>query len=437
MNLQLARAALRLDYDDEQERARIADFLAQAERIQKPLKCVRASRAYRSSFTSLYKRMLGSEGGGYNLDILFGAVMERQNPFELMGNLIPWPETMVDLADELQVSWNLLATGDQHGDLCAQLERFDLAFAGFEKEFVSFLMTLEEIAKAPVKNAAIHATAIRSHSGDLPESESDFVLALQELSSLTSVDGSECEQLSVEVLLSARTNAHGPLRPLCDRVLASFDQAITHFERIGADPSGMDCIRPQLAQNGDMMGVVAEWDESWRLAKCYLCEPRICNSMAKFVAYVRDIAEEPRFGELRAHSGEILFLLPQLFVMFCLQGLQRCHETRSGPDLVQVDAALRQQDCSISSSTDPSSCFGVWSKSEMELESHLDLLALVCDGLTVAGFPELMEVPLVSVEQVVHGEAPAALLKAGNVVQQLDTTAWTQFASVVFAAVVS
>jgi len=361
-----------------------ATFLAHVEGIQESLGIAKAPRSYRSQFSRNYRQLLRDEKRRYRVDLL-EAALEKPDPLFVNDTRFDWGAPVTSKANALEAAWErlLAAIGDQdERGLVRVLERFDVEFAGFEKEYLFFLIQAETSCKAIVQTAVEQAQAVRLGGA---KAESELVATLCELNGRANVHGKGRQDLGLDILETARFHRDGALGVLCGRVLSSFEEAVEYFESVGAAADGLDRIDPQLARNERLGAVLAEWEEAWEAGKRYLCEPRIRETMGCFVADLRQVADVvPRFNDmLNSSDVEVFALVPQMFVAFCAAGQMGGRE----------------------------------------------LLVLVCDceDIDLAELPVPSDGHLATMAAIAGGEEQPALMEAGFMVQRRNAPSWNLF----------
>lgn len=291
-------------------------FLSELDKLQCLLRVPVADRQHRRTFTRNYQQLLPDMRRRYRQDVVVAA-LEKPSPLFVNGTRFDATPDVSHAGANLVEVWSAVLEGASKKALPpALLERFDAAYADFERKYLHFLIATEASCKAIVEDCS--ALAKRLQRGD--QCAPDFVAMMQQLNALANTAGKGRADLGVEILAQAQAlAAEGVGLPrMCEKVVAAYHQAIDYFAEVGKN---MDKVDPHLARNRDLVQTLATWEESWERAKPYMSpgSGRTRGMLIGFVADLRATCEsDAQFAEAVAASDvEAMLTLPQLFGAFC------------------------------------------------------------------------------------------------------------------------
>lgn len=292
-------------------------FLAELDKVQCLLRVPIADRSHRRSFTRNYQQLLPDMRRRYRQDVVVAA-LEKPSPLFVNGNRFDASPDVSQSGSNLVIAWAGIFDGAGKKQLSVSLlEKFDAAYADFERKYLLFLIATEASCKSIVEDCSQLAARIKNPSDE--DCVNQFIAMMQTLNSLANTAGKGRQDLGVEILVEAQNLAEqgtSGLPFMCSKVVSAYNQAVDYFAEAGKN---MDKVDPHLARNRELVTTLATWEESWERAKPFMGNENLRRTLCMFVADLNKVsADNPDFEDAVAGSDvEAMMILPQLFAAFC------------------------------------------------------------------------------------------------------------------------
>lgn len=330
-------------------------FLEALEGASKALQLEPAPRAYRASFTSIYRALFDDETRSYRVDMLEAGtsrgsvIWANGEEFKLSENTVRYSKTFwsawVDLGKVLQqwiAQWREeVPLQPGRAFLCAALNQLDAVWANFEEAYVLDLMQVQSRARALITEAVARehwlrvvekryqhfSTARRERVPAYHAARQDLVTCIARLNAVANSKRKGRDDLSVDVLESAievlwicehadtadgtKTACVESAEVLASRVVSSFDALRAYLFQV---QDHLDELLPNLCQNEGLVARLVEWEKSWEVGKRHVMDSLQLTSLSCFAAGLRrDRKVEPALVDMVTDYDPALFLtLPRL-----------------------------------------------------------------------------------------------------------------------------
>ncbi|CAK9067126.1 unnamed protein product, partial [Durusdinium trenchii] len=276
-----------------------AVFLESLEATARALRLEPANRSYRSGFTINYRALFPDESRNYRVDILEASV-EQNAVIWVNGDKFEFSQ------EDLQRAWSELChlldrwkSGDagdkpQRTEMRTSLVTLDVAWAAFEKKYISELIAIEDQARKLIVQAVESEKRLRDMEGKYGETEAllarpeyqaeqrRLVGCISYLNSVANFRRKGRDDLSAEVLFDAvrtiqrcdlaekngqSTELSAAARTLCGDVVESFVAMRLYLREIG---KCLERVDPHLCNNAGLVTRLVDWEESWEVGARYV-----------------------------------------------------------------------------------------------------------------------------------------------------------------------
>jgi hypothetical protein len=331
-------------------------FLEALEGASNELNLEPASRAYRATFTSIYRALFEGETRSFRVDMLEAGtsrgsvIWANGEEFKLSEHTVRFSrafwEAWVELGTVLQ-QWISGRRGEdsdpdaERSNLCAALSHLDAMWASFEQTYVTDLMRVQSKARALVTEAVAREHWLRvvenkhrhysiARLEQVPAyraARQDLVVCIARLNSVAnsrrkgrddlSVDVLECAAEVLWVCKQARDpdgTAAAPMEAaelLASRVVESFQAMRSYLVQVHEH---LDELLPNLCQNEGLVARLVVWEKSWEIGARHVRDSRQLSALSCFAAALRrDSAVAPALMEMVSDCDPALFMtLPRL-----------------------------------------------------------------------------------------------------------------------------
>jgi len=343
----------KLDTKSPDVQGTVAAFLSDLEAVSSSLQVERASRCYRSTFTPNYRHLFPGTERNYRVDIL-EACLEKQPVIWVNGEQFYFGRECMQRAEVLEHQWQSVCTFlkrwrgvETHrpfaGELICGLTALDQAWASFENNYVSDLISIDGKARQMVVRAikceGLLTEMERRHSPakcelskakpsvDLQQdpaytdAQRELVGCIARMNSVANTRGNGRDDLSASILAAARErladNSQGVGDVLAQHVVDSFDAMRKYLQGISGS---MDRLDPHLANNQELVARLVDWEESWEIGGRYVQRPDLLRAFSELTSELQDCQRVlPEFKLMCDDCDADLFLaLPRLVWLWFL-----------------------------------------------------------------------------------------------------------------------
>lgn len=299
-----------------------AVFLESLEATARAMRLEPANRSYRSSFTINYRALFPDESRNYRVDILEASV-EQNAVIWVNGDKFEFSQEAMQCAEDLQRAWSELCAllerwkagdpGDkpQRTEMRTSLVTLDVAWAAFEKKYISELIAIEDQARKLIVQAVDCEKRLRDLEAKYGETEALLVRSeyqaeqrrlvgsISYLNSVANFRRKGRDDLPADVLFDAvrtiqrcdlaekngqSTELSAAARTLCGDVVESFVAMRLYLREIG---KCLERVDPHLCNNAGLVTRLVDWEESWEVGARYVQNELLLNGICDLVAEIR------------------------------------------------------------------------------------------------------------------------------------------------------
>jgi hypothetical protein len=211
----------------------------------------------------------------------------------------------------------------------------DAAWAGFERGYITELMSIEDkarnwLVKAIRAEEDLSAVeALRQQTSGcqkLSDAQRHFVKCIGKLNSIANTQGKGRDDFNVEVLHRAtavvRSEAAADksftaitARYLANEVLESFFAMRRYLREVH---TCLECVDPHLCKNVGLVARLADVEESWELGALYVQRKRTLNALCEWVSQIKTAQGlSPEFSAMCENCDVELFLVMPRMIWLC------------------------------------------------------------------------------------------------------------------------
>lgn len=328
-------------------------------------RCLRiptTSRRYRDQFTINYRALFPDLAGRhYRVDIFEAAVQwtgsrwVNGERFDLSPEAEQAAQALLSAWDAASAALHAWSTGTKRevkGSEGVQLREamaaFDVAWAAFERKYVTELIDIEAAARGLVLQAVKEDSKLRQMEQEPEGTVTEEELRLQRCALLSAVSRLNSaanlrwkgrEDHSAEALeraLAVKRNGGLPLPEvaeesgssdgsgmlavagiLSDGCVQAFGSVRTYLKEV---PNWMDAVHPHLCNNPGLVAIVTTWTEAWELAWRYMQPVSLLQLVGDLVGTIRAAScLEPTLQTMCEECDAELFLvLPRIVMLWFL-----------------------------------------------------------------------------------------------------------------------
>jgi len=299
-----------------------AVFLESLEAAARSLRLDPASRSYRSSFTINYRALFPDESRNYRVDILEASI-EQNAVIWVNGDKFEFSQEAMQCAEDLQRGWSDMCLlldrwqgGGKHDrpektEVRTGLVTLDVAWAAFEKKYISELIQIEDQARKLIVQAVESERRLRDLEACHGETEAllaradyqaeqrKLVGSISYLNSVANFRRKGRDDLPADVLFDAvrtiqrcdaaerngqSTELSAAARTLCGDVVESFVAMRFYLREIG---KCLERVDPHLCNNAGLVTRLVDWEESWEVGARYVQNEQLLNGICDLVAEIR------------------------------------------------------------------------------------------------------------------------------------------------------
>mmetsp|Transcript_40311 Transcript_40311/g.88137 ORF Transcript_40311/g.88137 Transcript_40311/m.88137 type:complete len:490 (+) Transcript_40311:41-1510(+) len=311
-----------------------------------------ADRSYRSNFSRNYRNILPDAGRCYRVEVLEAAISNTAEIW-VNGSKFEFSDEVVSYAHELQLQWftlseeiqqwsrlkgDIMLPGDIIGGLRCTLRKLDMAWATFERTYITELIKIEAAArKILVQSIAkerklqvmeeLFQSGFRSPvywEAAFDNLQAILVRCISQLNASANSQGKGRSDLHVGILMAAkavleqrnhdcrdRGGARSVAALLAAGVQDSFHAMRLHLREVAHCVERVD---PQLCNNPVLVEHLLAWERSWELGLRYLLKPELLTCLEDLAAEV--LAAQRLLPELQGmcedSDVEFFLILPRL-----------------------------------------------------------------------------------------------------------------------------
>lgn len=299
-----------------------AVFLESLEATARAMRLEPANRSYRSGFTINYRALFPDESRNYRVDILEASV-EQNAVIWVNGDKFEFSQEAMQCAEDLQRAWSELCAllerwkgGDpgekpQRTEMRTSLVTLDVAWAAFEKKYISELIAIEDQARKLIVQAVDSEKRLRDLEAKYGETEAllarfeyqaeqrRLVGSISYLNSVANFRRKGRDDLPADVLFDAvrtiqrcdlaekngqSTELSAAARTLCGDVVESFVAMRLYLREIG---KCLERVDPHLCNNAGLVTRLVDWEESWEVGARYVQNELLLTGICDLVAEIR------------------------------------------------------------------------------------------------------------------------------------------------------
>lgn len=334
-------------------------FLKALEEFSEAFSVKCACRRYRSTFTSNYKFLFPDNCRNYRIDVLEASI-EQHHAIWVNGDKFEFSVHTLESAEQLQEAWRALIAVLTSGtglaqacfpaeEVCQALSQLDIAWASFERVYISELIGIEAqarglivqvveqerlLALAEEQSAGCKASEGFSNIG-VEVRRRSFVGCIARLNSVANNRRKGRDDLGADILEEASalldrrsrdgTTEYSAALVLASDVVESFNALRSYFRQVAAC---LERVDPHLCKNAGLVEKLVDWEESWEIGVAYVCNMPVLNAFSDVVAELRKVQTvAPTFKQMCDDCDVELFLcVPRLLWLRFLADPADCGE---------------------------------------------------------------------------------------------------------------
>eukprot|EP00930_Biecheleria_cincta_P035810 TRINITY_DN24608_c0_g2_i1.p1 TRINITY_DN24608_c0_g2~~TRINITY_DN24608_c0_g2_i1.p1 ORF type:complete len:547 (-),score=103.56 TRINITY_DN24608_c0_g2_i1:316-1908(-) len=276
-----------------------------------------ADRSYRANFTVNYRALFPDESRRYRVDIL-EACLEQNAVIWVNGDKFEFTAEAMQSAEALQRCWADLSalleswskSSSEQAELRSTLISLDIAWASFEKTYITELIDIEAQPRKLVVRAIEHEQKLhdlearygRQKALTVPECmdiQRELVCSIAHLNSIANFRRKGRDDLPVEILWDAAktikrcemaerngesTELLSAARDLSGDVIDSFSAMRRYLREIS---SCLERVDPHLCNNAGLVAKLVDWEQTWEVGKHFVQNEMFLNGICDLVAEIR------------------------------------------------------------------------------------------------------------------------------------------------------
>ena len=278
-----------------------------------------APRQYRLKFSANYRALFPDNGRHYRVDVLEASVDQQE--IWVNGDKFELSTYAIDCAQVLQSAWvSLIVVLEQWqaadvtaaaGSILVQLPdklglinvlyAFDAAWAKFENQYISELISIEEQARQIVVRAVelesqLQRPELSPATPKAQEIERQFILIIAQLNSVANFRRNGRDDLGCDILEAARAELRSPspvagrtreaAQILASDILTSYKSMRTYFREVGQIIEHVD---PHLCNNQGLVARLVDWEETWEIGVRYVKAKPLLDAVCDLVDEIRAV----------------------------------------------------------------------------------------------------------------------------------------------------
>jgi len=348
-NAQMLTKNWSLDIESESGQSACIAFLNVLEVVATILQAERAPREYRRAFTGNYQKLFPDEARRYSVVIL-QASMQQHLFIWVNGCKFEFSAETGRRASVLQHTWNKIcmlqlqwaepcATRPCRSEFRGALEELDRSWAGFECQYITELIGIEEKARRLLVKAIQHEKNMRllgppaalCNDLEYEEEKRKLVICVGHLNSVANFQRKGRNDLRVDILDDAIATlrrcdaaeecqsmsiaAIDAARCLAKHVVDSFTAVREYLREV---EHCLERVDAHLCNNVGLVAKLVDWEESWEVGARFFQRLPLLDAVCYLVAEIRAVQHvAPAFRAMCEEFDVELFLVLPRIIWTC------------------------------------------------------------------------------------------------------------------------